>query len=160
MTLSGLIENTALIADFDARTSSLSAQASLDSYGDWPVLVRAAGSAMTNHASLRRIDFTPPDDFELRALRVLCLHTATGRTVTASLTVADGDSSFLLDHTISQAVASINGTANATLDCRTTTGAIRVKLLRGVRYRLALETTGAVSSAQAVLLLRSTRRTR
>jgi hypothetical protein len=110
--------------------------------------------------SLRSVDFTAPDDLELRVLRVLVTHTAAVGDVTATLTVTDGDTAYLLDQTISVSVASLNGTAQASLDCRTTTQAKRLRLLRGVRYRLTLSTAATVDVGQATLLLRTRRRTR
>jgi hypothetical protein len=110
--------------------------------------------------SLRSVDFTAPDDLELRVLRILVTHTAAVGDVTATLTVTDGDTAYLLDQTISISVASLSGTAQASLDCRTTTQAKRLRLLRGVRYRLTLSTAATVDVGQATLLLRSRRRTR
>jgi hypothetical protein len=110
--------------------------------------------------SLRSIDFTAPDDLELRVLRILVTHTAAVGDVTATLSVTDGDTTYLLDQTITKSVASVNGTAQDTLDCRTTTQAKRLRLLRGVRYRLTLSTAATVDVGQATLLLRTRRRTR
>jgi hypothetical protein len=159
MTLSGTVTQTALRTDFDALTTSLSSDA-LAGQLDFPIPLRVASLAVAMDVSLRSVDFTAPDDLELRVLRVLVTHTAAVGNVTATLTVTDGDTAYLLDQTISVSVASLSGTAQASLDCRTTTQAKRLRLLRGVRYRLTLSTAATVDVGQATLLLRSRRRTR
>ena len=159
MTLSGTVTQTALRTDFDALTLSLSSNTLLGQE-DFPLTLRVASLAVAMDVSLRSVDFTAPDDLELRVLRVLVTHTAAVGNVTATLTVTDGDTAYLLDQTITVSVASLNGTAQASLDCRTTTQAKRLRLLRGVRYRLTLSTAATVDVGQATLLLRSRRRTR
>ena len=159
MTLSGTVTQTALRTDFDALTTSLSSNTLLGQE-DFPLTLRVASLAVAMDVSLRSVDFTSPDDLELRVLRVLVTHTAAVGNVTATLTVTDGDTAYLLDQTISVSVASLNGTAQASLDCRTTTQAKRLRLLRGVRYRLTLSTAATVDVGQATLLLRTRRRTR
>jgi hypothetical protein len=159
MTLSGTVTQTALRTDFDALTTSLSGNTLLGQE-DFPLTLRVASLAVAMDVSLRSVDFTAPDDLELRVLRVLVTHTAAVGDVTATLTVTDGDTAYLLDQTISVSVASLNGTAQASLDCRTTTQAKRLRLLRGVRYRLTLSTAATVDVGQATLLLRTRRRTR
>jgi hypothetical protein len=159
MTLSGTVTQTALRTDFDALTTSLSSLTLLGQE-DFPLTLRVASLAVAMDVSLRSVDFTAPDDLELRVLRVLVTHTAAVGNVTATLTVTDGDTAYLLDQTISVSVASLNGTAQASLDCRTTTQAKRLRLLRGVRYRLTLSTAATVDVGQAILLLRTRRRTR
>ena len=159
MTLSGTVTQTALRTDFDALTLSLSSNTLLGQE-DFPLTLRVASLAVAMDVSLRSVDFTAPDDLELRVLRVLVTHTAAVGNVTATLTVTDGDTAYLLDQTITVSVASLNGTAQASLDCRTTTQAKRLRLLRGVRYRLTLSTAATVDVGQATLLLRTRRRTR
>jgi hypothetical protein len=159
MTLSGTVTQTALRTDFDALTTSLSSNTLLGQE-DFPLTLRVASLAVAMDVSLRSVDFTAPDDLELRVLRILVTHTAAVGDVTATLTVTDGDTAYLLDQTISISVASLSGTAQASLDCRTTTQAKRLRLLRGVRYRLTLSTAATVDVGQATLLLRSRRRTR
>jgi hypothetical protein len=159
MTLSGTVTQTALRTDFDALTLSLSSNTLLGQE-DFPLTLRVASLAVAMDVSLRSVDFTAPDDLELRVLRVLVTHTAAVGNVTATLTVTDGDTAYLLDQTITIQVASIIGTAQETLDCRTTTQARRLRLMRGVRYRLTLSTAATVDVGQATLLLRTRRRTR
>jgi hypothetical protein len=159
MTLSGTVTQTALRTDFDALTSSLTTDAVAGQL-DFPITIRVASLAVAMGVSVRSIDFTMPDDLELRVMRVLVTHTAAVGDVTATLTVTNGDTAYLLDQTITVSVASVNGTAQASLDCRTTTQAKRLRLLRGVRYRVTLSTAATVDVGQATLLLRSRRRTR
>ena len=159
MTLSGTVTQTALRTDFDALTPSLDNNTLLGQE-DFPLTLRVSSLAVAMDVSLRSVDFTAPDDLELRVLRVLVTHTAAVGDVTATLTVTDGDTAYLLDQTISVSVASLNGTAQASLDCQTTTQAKRLRLLRGVRYRLTLSTAATVDVGQATLLLRTRRRTR
>lgn len=159
MTLSGTVTQAALRTDFDALTASLTTDA-LAGQADFPIALRVASLAVAMDVSLRSIDFTAPDDLELRVVRVLVTHTAAVGDVTATLTVTDGDTAYLLDQTITVSVASVNGTAQASLDCRTTTQAKRLRLLRGVRYRLTLSTAATVDVGQATLVLRTRRRTR
>jgi hypothetical protein len=148
-----------LRTDFDALTPSLDSNTLLGQE-DFPLTLRVSSLAVAMDVSLRSVDFTAPDDLELRVLRVLVTHTAAVGDVTATLTVTDGDTAYLLDQTISVSVTSLNGTAQASLDCRTTTQAKRLRLLRGVRYRLTLSTAATVDVGQATLLLRTRRRTR
>jgi hypothetical protein len=127
---------------------------------DYPIHVRKASLAAADDVSLRSVAWTSADDAEVRVLRVLATHTAGGITVTATLEQFDGDTAFMMDAAVTVSVASVNGTAQASLDLRTTTGR-RIMLLRGVRYRLTLSATGGtLDVGQATVLLRTRRRTR
>ncbi len=159
MTLSGSITQAALRTDFDALTANVSAD-SLAGDADVSishlVLALATGTGVANF-----VDFTAPDDMEARVLRVCATDGTAARTVTAFLEQTDGDTAFLLDQTISKDVTTVVGTAQASLDLRTTTQSKRIKLIRGVRYRLRLSTTaGPVTSAQVTLVCRTRRRRR
>lgn len=155
----GTITAAALKANFDAATATITSQMQLGQV-DHAVVYRKGVLAAADAVQLRSVDFTAGDDYEARALRVLCTHTAAGRTVTATLTQTDGDTSVLMDTDITVSVASINGTAQASLDLRTTTGT-RIMLFRGVRYRLTLSVDAAtVDVGQVSLLLRTRRRRR
>lgn len=159
MTLSGTVTQTALRTDFDAQTANFTSDA-LFGQETATMLLRVASLTSVMDVSVRSFDFTAPDDVELRILRVMVTHTAAVGNVTATLTVTDGDTTYLLDQTISIAVASVNGTAHGVLDMRTTTQAKRLRLLRGVRYRLTLSTVATVDVAQAMLMIKTRRRTR
>ena len=162
MTLTSFAGTTSaptLNANFDDATARIDATM-VAGRVDYPVTVRKGTLAVADDVSVRSVTFTAPDDMELRVLRVLCTHTTTGVTVTAALEQADGDAAFMMDQTISVDVASINGTAQASLDLRTTTGT-RIMLLRGIRYRLKVTASGGTATVgQAAALLRTRRRTR
>lgn len=161
MTLSGSVTQAALRTDFDQFTSRINARMVAGAV-DFSVLARRDGLANADDISLRSVAWTQPDDAELRVLRAEVTHSATGRTVTATLTAEGLDDP--LDAfggapvTVSR--ASINGNISGYLDLRATTGR-RVFLLRGVRYRLSIEVDAAsVTMGAAHVLLRSRRRTR
>jgi len=155
----GTTSASVLNANFDDATTRIDATM-VAGRVDYPVHVRKATLAVADDVSVRSVAFTATDDMELRVLRVLCTHTAGGITLTATIEQADGDAAFMMDQTISVSVASINGTAQASLDLRTTTGR-RIMLLRGVRYRLRVAAVGGTADVgQATALLRTRRRTR
>lgn len=117
-------------------------------------------AAAASPAVASYVDFTPNDDLELRVLRVYGLDAAGGMTATATLTVANGDTTFLLDQTISATTASLGAAvaAQATTDYRTVTGT-RLRLLQGVPYRLALScSSGTCDEIRGSVLLRTIRR--
>lgn len=155
----GTVAASRLRENFDDKTTRIDAVAAVGQV-DTPAFVRKASLAAADDESLRSVYFTAPDDMEVRVLRVLAAHTAGGITVTASITEAND----LLDYTMGavceQSVTSINGTAQATLDLRTTTGR-RIMLLRGVRYRVTIAAAGGtLDVGQATVLLRTRRRAR
>lgn len=154
----GLITQATLRANFDDKTLTLSTNA-LAGKTDHVVFVKALNLTTTTDISLRSVDFTPVDDYEVRVLRIRLDDTVASRTVEASLTVADGDATFLLDKTVSVTGTTVVGVSNANLDLRTVTGT-RLRLLKGVPYRLSLgpSSSGTVPFAQASLVLRSLRR--
>lgn len=161
MTLSGLVEKTELDTDFDALTTDIS-DAMADGYSDH-VVWSYVHELLSGTALARRVvDFTAPDDCELRCMRLALTCSTTGRLVTFTLTQSEGDTAYLLDLAFSVSLSSINGTNYASLDCRTTTQARRIKLARGVRYRLTLTcdqaTTGPEVTAALVLRMRRRRR--
>ena len=159
MTLSGTVTQAALRTDFDALTTRINATM-VDGQVDHPVLMRRPTLAVADDVSLRSIAWTPQDDAEVRVLRVNAIHTAAGITVTATLSVENGTTDYLMNDPPTVSVASVNGTAKASLDLRTVTGA-RQMLFKGVRYRLTLSVVGGtLTEGQAVLLLRTRRRTR
>jgi hypothetical protein len=155
----GTITASALNANYDDKTTRIDAAAILGRV-DFPISVRRASLAVANDVSVRSVMWTAPDDAEVRVLRVLCTHSTTGLTVTATLSQADGDTAFMMGTDPSVSIASINGTAQATLDMRTTTGR-RIMLLRGVRYRLAIAVVGGTANVgQGTVVLRTRRRVR
>ena len=118
------------------------------------LLVASAGTAVGDY-----VDFSPQDDMELRVLRVYATDAAASQVVTATLAVANGGTTFLCDQTISVSVTTGAGTiVQASADYRTVTST-RVRLLKGVPYRLSLgRDTGTIDEARAMLVLRTIRR--
>lgn len=154
----GTVTEATLRSNFDDKTLTLSTNAQAGKT-DHVVYVFRDALNTTDDISLRCVDFTPVDDYELRVLRLRLVDTVASRTVTATVTVTDGDTTFLLDQTISVTGTTINGTSNANLDLRSVTGT-RIRLLKGVPYRLTIGTpsAGPLTAAQASVVLRSLRR--
>jgi hypothetical protein len=126
---------------------------------DQTISLRLASLASGADLSLRSTAWTQQDDAELRILMARVTDTA-ARAIGVALTVENGDTLFLVDHTISDSFNTANGTVDERTDYRTTTGT-RVRLLKGVRYRLAFTNTsgGSVGGPlQACVQLRSVRR--
>jgi hypothetical protein len=155
----GVASSAVLDANFDDKTSTLTAQA-IAGRKDFNVFHRTSMNNLTALA-LRVQDFVVGDDFEVRCIRIRAIASTAGFTVTATLLAADGDADLLIGQSYVASVTSIVGTASATLDCRTTTQARRANLLRGGRYRLQLESSGATTIVvQGSLVLRARRRRR
>lgn len=154
----GTITQSALRLNFDDKTPTLTANATAGQT-DHVVTVTRLALDVGNDIALRSIDFTPVDDYEVRVLRLTLQDGTASRTVSALLTVADGDTTFVLDKTISVTGTTVVGTSHANLDLRTVTGD-RLRLLKGVPYRLVIgpPSAGPVTRAQASLVLRSRRR--
>lgn len=156
----GTVSASTLRANFDDATTTL-AGAFTAGVKDHVVSHIALAFSGTGTAVADFLDFRPPDDMEVRVLRIVATDGTAGRTVTATLTQTDGDTSYLLDQTFSVSATTVIGTVNANLDCRTVTQSRRVVLARGVRFRLTLATSaGPVTSLQAALVLRTVRRLR
>lgn len=155
----GVIKEVDLRINFDDKTNTLTSNA-LAGKSDHVVTVVRYSLGTTDDVSLRCVDFTPVDDYEVRVLRLTLDDSTASRTVAATVTVTDGDTTFLLDKTVSVSGTTVVGTAHANLDLRTVTGD-RLRLLKGVPYRLTIgqPSAGPVNRAQASLVLRSLRRT-
>lgn len=155
---SGTVTAATLNGNFDDKTSTITSQAVLGQV-DYDIYHRALAFSGTGTAVADFLDFTLDDDCELRCIRVTVEDGTAARTVSATLTQTEGDTSFLVDHTISVSATTIIGTTNATTDYRTVTQAIRVRLLKGVSYRLTLATSaGPVTRLQGTIVLRTLRR--
>lgn len=153
---------TALRANFDDKVSTLAANAILGAK-DQTIELRIASLATATALSARTIAWTQFDDAEVRVFFVRVTDGAVAATVTGTLTQDTGETEFLIDNTVSIDVVAINGTVDSRSssedDFRTTTGA-RIRLKKGVRYRITLVTAAAtVDLAIAGLQLRSVRRT-
>ncbi len=147
-----------LNANFDDARAAMTANAILGQVDACvfhkSLLLDSDGSAVKDF-----VDFVPEDDYEIRVLRVFAEDAVASQVVTASVTVANGDTTFLCDQTVTAAVTTTaGGIVQNTTDLRTVT-AVRVRLLKGVPYRLKLaRDTGIISDARAELLLRTIRR--
>lgn len=117
-------------------------------------LASSATPAVTDY-----VDFIPQDDYTIQWIRVWAQDAAAAQIVTASLVVANGDTTFLCDQTVSVSVTTTIGTVvQATTDLRTVTG-VRVRALAGVPMRLLLSASaGTIDEARAIVGFRSLRR--
>lgn len=154
----GAITQATLRANFDDKTSTLTTNA-LDGQKDHVIFVTKLALDTLDDISTRCVDFTPVDDYELRVLRLTVQDTVAGRSLSGSIVVADGDDTFLLGNTVIATATTTVGTVNTSIDYRTTTGT-RLRLLKGVPYRLVINapSAGPVTRAQLTAVLRSRRR--
>lgn len=154
----GTVTQAALRSNFDDKTTTLTNNA-VAGQGDHVVTVMRLTLGAADDISLRCVDFTPVDDYEVRTLRLTLQDGTASRAVTGTLTVTDGDTAFLLDKTISLTGTTVIGTSHTNLDLRTVTGD-RLRVLKGVPYRLTIgqPSAGPVTRAQLSLVLRSRRR--
>lgn len=154
----GTVTAATLNANFDDKTSTITSQAILGQV-DYDIYHRALAFSGTGTAVADFCDFVLDDDCELRCIRITVEDGTASRTVTATLTQSEGDTSFLVDNTISVSATTIVGTTNATTDYRTTTVPQRVRLLKGVSYRITLATSaGPVTRLQGTIVVRTIRR--
>lgn len=154
----GTVTQAALRSNFDDKTSTLTNNAKAGQT-DHVVTVTRLSISNLDDISLRCVDFTPVDDYEVRVLRLTLENGTASLNVVAILSVTDGDATFILDKTISVTGTTVVGTSHANLDLRAVTGD-RLRLLKGVPYRLTLSAlvAGPITRAQASLVLRSRRR--
>lgn len=150
----GTVDAATLNANFNDAVAALQSQATTNQR-DCPIFLKIK-NLTTPSTTVDYIDFTPTDDWGLTALRVYATDATAGQIVTATLTVSNGDTTFLCDQTITKSVTTTaGGVVQATADYRTVTG-IRVRLLRGVPYRLKLTTdSGTIDEARAIVLVRA-----
>lgn len=165
MTLTALpdpVTATTLNSNFDDATSTLTTNAKAGQKDQTRTLYLGSLASGAD-VSLRSYAWTQPDDAEVRMYFATVTDTAV-RAFTISLEVDNGDTTFLVDNTLSITLATANGTVDTRTagsgDLRTTTG-VRVRLLKGVRYRLILHNTsgGTITGPlEACVQLRSMRR--
>lgn len=150
MTFSAPISLTELRTAFDAQTATITANKRLgqkDSDVNLTLMTLAQGA----HLLTRSIAWTQTDDQELRAMYLRVIDGTAGRIIVATLSVDDGETQFLgADQTFTATLTTVNGTADARVDFRTTTGK-RARLLNGVRYRLDIENTTAETTVSGAL---------
>jgi len=132
------ISLTQLRSNFDDKTATLLTNARA---GAKDQVVSLYLASLTSGASefSRSVAWTQQDDAELRLLMARVTDTG-ARAIGLALTVENGDTLFLVDHSIALSFNTVNGTTDQRTDYRTTTGT-RVRLLKGVRYRLAFTNT-------------------
>lgn len=160
----GTVSATTLNSNFSDAVAQLTTN-SVAGRKDQPITVFVPSLTNATALSLRCIDFTPQDDMEARIVFARGTADAAARTLTVYLTVENGDTTFLVDNTITQTVTSSGAGAFDTRtagggDYRTTTG-VRFRALKGVTMRLTIECTsvaGTWTNAMGVLQLRTIRR--
>lgn len=158
----GTITLAALRANLDDKTAALLTQARAGAKDQMRALFIGTLTTSTPLSQRSRV-WTQQDDQELRLIFGRGTADAASRTLTVALEVANGDGVFLLDRTIAVTVTSNGAGAFDTRtassgDYRTTTGE-RHRLLRGVTYRLSVETdAGTWTNLSTGVQLRSLRR--
>lgn len=154
----GVTSASTLNDNFDDKTSTLTENAKAGQK-DQMINLRVLAVGSGTDLSARSMLFIPQDDVELRIITVKATDALAARVITMLLEQADGDSKFLMDVDVSAAVTTVNGSATTRVDFRTTTGN-RLRLLRGVQYRLSVssDTAGTTTAIQAGLQLRTKRR--
>jgi hypothetical protein len=158
----GVISLTTLRSNLDDKTSTQLTNARAGAKDQTRVL-RIPSLVSATALSLRTRAWTQQDDQELRVVYATGTADAGSRVLTITLSVDNGDTLFLVDQTVTATVTS-SGAAIfdtrtlATGDYRTTTG-VRLRLLRGVRYRLTAATDAGTWTLLTVgTQLRSVRR--
>lgn len=168
----GVVSASVLNDNFDLQTAQLTTN-SAAGQKDQLIFVWLASLTSATALSLRTVAWTQQDDAELRIVMARGTADAAGRNMTATLTVdggvtggvaGTGDDTFLVDNTISATTATSVGAGAvdsrpSESDYRTTTGT-RLRLLKGVRYRLTMvcNTAGTFTDAEAIVQCRSLRR--
>lgn len=165
MTFSGTIAAADFATEFDAFRSRINASRAAAGKS-WPMFHRMLALGSASSIAVRSITFTVDDDVQLRMIGVKAITTASV-TITARLTAldaieADASAELLQGESVSVGVT-VNGTGTArdATPFATTDGRSRhIRLLRGARYRLALENSAVANCtvAEAILLLRAYRR--
>lgn len=167
MTISaGVISKAELDTEFAANTAALTANA-LAGAKDWQVDIDVTGLAQGTAAAARQVDWTAPDDCELRVLGVSSFgNGAAGSTVTLALTCIDVLEQAVTDALLGKTVATSHTSAvSATTETTSrqdysSVSGERHFLLKGLTYRLTLTSTHATALARAFgsMLLRGRRR--
>lgn len=150
----GTVNANTLIDNFDDKTATLLANAQ-GGKKDQTISLSKKSLTTTEHY----VTWTQQDDMELRVIGVSTTDGTGGRTVTATLSVYGGNDDFLLENTISVTVTSNGTTAHGTRsDYRTVTGT-RLRLLKGVKYKLGMvQSAGTSTESNCYVQLRTRRR--
>lgn len=150
----GTVTAAQLRANFDDKTTTLQTNMRAGQK-DHAKILRLASLLAGSDVSLRSVAWTQQDDQEVRVLNVRATDTGAGRVVTGTLTVDNADTVFLVDNAISVSITTVVGTADSrpgTLDLRTTSGT-RIRLVKGVRYRLTLSVDAGTCTGPILLEL-------
>lgn len=156
----GTITAATLNSNFSDAIASLNTNATAG-VNDFDIVMTRANLDAADHVTLRSLAFTPTDDWELRAVRINAYATlGTGQVVTATVTVDNGDTTYLIGQTPTATctIASTGVTTAGNIDYTLTYLSRRLRLLKGVRYRLTLSATGPIFLAQGFAMVRSKRR--
>lgn len=161
ITLNGTVEASDLLNNYDDLTSTLAANAILGQC-DQPIFVFVRSLAAATALSLRTVAFALQDDAEVRICYGYGTADAIGRLLTVTLAVDNGDATYLVNNTITATVTSAGAGlthTRPTLTDLTDTAGTRVRLKKGVRYRLTVSTdAGTYTDAVGGIVLRSVRR--
>lgn len=147
--------------NFDDKTAALAANMLAGRKDQWRTF-RKTTLADTDALRTRTTAWTQVDDQEVRTAFLRVTDAAAPRVVTWTLSVDGDDTRFLVDKDVSISVTTIVGTADERIDLRTATGD-RIRLKRGVRYRMTIENTSAGTTTGVVMCgigLRTLRRTK
>lgn len=109
------------------------------------VRVSKANLTSSDAEVTRQVIFTPQDNYELVAMWVQWNDLANTTTLTATLSVASGETEYILDDTvqISTTAGTSNGEATANY---ATTSATRYVLRKGVAYALTISAAASVAN--------------
>lgn len=159
---SGVTSAATLNANFDDATTQLTTNA-VQGQKDQTILLYVASLTNATVLPLRTVAWTQADDMEVRVVFGAGTADAGSRTLTVTLSVDNGDTAFLNDTTVSLTVTSSGAAAFDTRTAGsgeyTVTDGTRLRLLKGVRYRLTLATdAGTWTDAEACVQLRTVRR--
>ena len=160
----GTVSASTLNANFDDKTAAIAAANAAGQKDQTVTCIKqalAAGDLVAN----RSYAWTQQDDATVQILYAGGTVAGAGVTLTVTLTVDNSDTRFLVDNTCTATVTSsgagyVDTRSGTQTDFRTVTG-FRMRLLKGVRYRLTLSTSGGAGVTDAVggVQLRSVRRT-
>lgn len=144
MTLSGTISASSLNSHFSGKFTDLNAS---PTNKDFQYDIEVFDLASSLGVGLRTLDFTVPDDLELRVVGMTLYSASAVPTATLTLTAIDIDqnsaSAYLLDQTISISKQAVVGSTSATRDDRQASTTTKIFLKKGITYRIQLSSNSA-----------------
>jgi len=109
---------------------------------------RANDVTSTTPITQRSMEIIPGDDWELLAFGVGVYSSSLGNVITATIeTPDDVDNTYLLGEPLLRTLTSTGPTYQSSRIDLTTTSALRIWLLRGVKYRCSVSTTEAAPAS-------------